>query len=91
MLKLKENRVRQMDLFGEALSILDSRKLYEAIDAINGKYGKHTVYLGSSFAANHFAQHLGERGDIPQRKQELFKGETKRRRLKIPMFMGDVR
>jgi DNA polymerase-4/DNA polymerase V len=91
MLKLKENKIRQMDLFGEALSILDSRKLYETIDAINGKYGKHAVYLGSSFAANHFAQHLGERGDIPQRKQETFRGETKRKRLAIPMFMGEMK
>ena len=41
-----------MDLFGEALSDLESKKLYEAVDAINAKYGKHKVYLGSSFAAN---------------------------------------
>lgn len=90
MLKLKENRVRQPDLFGETASILQSRKFYETIDAINAKYGKHAIYLATSYAANHFAQHLGERGDIPQRKRELFKGETDRKRLRIPMFMGKV-
>jgi hypothetical protein len=38
-----------------------------------------------------FAQHLGERGDIPKRKESLLKGETARKRLGIPMFMGTVR
>ena len=80
-----------MDLFGETLSILNSKKLYETVDAINEKYGKHEVYLGSSFAANHFAQHLGRAGRYPERKEALFKGETKRKRLAIPMFMGEVR
>jgi hypothetical protein len=37
-----------------------------------------------------FAQHLGERGDTPQCKESLLKGETARKRLAIPMFMGTV-
>jgi DNA polymerase-4/DNA polymerase V len=90
MLKLKENVIKQMDLFGEALSILQSKKLYEVVDAINDKYGKHKIYLGSSSMANNFSQHLGERGDVAERKENMFKGETKRKRLAIPMFMGDV-
>ena len=36
------------------------------------------------------AQHDGERGDLPERQQVLLPGETPRRRLGIPMFMGDV-
>ena len=90
MLKLRENIITQPDLFGETLSVLNSKKLYDAVDQINEKYGKHKIYLGSSYQANHFAQHLGERGDIPQRKDNLFKGETKRKRLKIPMFLGEM-
>jgi len=90
MLKLRENIIKQPDLFGETLSVLNSKKLYDAVDQINEKYGKHKIYLGSSYQANHFAQHLGERGDIPQRKDNLFKGETKRKRLKIPMFLGEM-
>lgn len=90
MTGLKENVVKQMDLFGEALSVLNSKKLYEAVDQINEKFGKHKVYLASSFAANTFSQHLGERGDTPERKEVLFKGESKRKRLAIPMFMGEV-
>ena len=80
-----------MDLFGETLSVLNSKKLYEAVDEINEKYGKHKVYLGSSFAANTFSQHLGERGDMPQRKERTYSKERpKRKRLGIPMFMGEV-
>jgi DNA polymerase IV len=90
MTGLKENVVKQMDLFGETLSVLNSKKLYEAVDQINEKFGKHKVYLASSFAANTFSQHLGERGDAPLRKGILFKGETKRKRLAIPMFLGEV-
>lgn len=60
------------------------------MDEVRRKYGKHTLYLGSSFLANAFGQHLGERGDIPKRKETLFKGETKRKRLGIPVFNADV-
>ena len=57
---------------------------------MRAKYGKHTLYLGASHQANRFAQHLGERGDIPKRKGALLKGESARKRLGIPMFMGTV-
>jgi len=67
------------------------KRLYESVDELRKRYGKHTLYLGSSYYANKFAQHLGERGDIPERKETLFKGETKRRRLGIPVFLGEVR
>jgi len=90
LLKLEEYKTIQPDLFGAALKIEDMEKLYENVDMVNRKFGKHTVFLGSSFWANKFSQHLGERGDIPKRKQNLLKGETTRKRLGIPMFMGEV-
>jgi hypothetical protein len=31
-------------------------------------------------------QHEGERGDTPERKNELFKGENKRQRLGLPVL-----
>jgi hypothetical protein len=36
------------------------------------------------------AQHEGERGMLPQRTQNLLKGETARKRLGIPMLTDDV-
>jgi len=90
LLKLQEDTVPQMDLFGEAFRIEKIKKLYESLDAMRQKYGKHTLFIGSSFHAHRYAQHAGERGDLSERKKELFKGETARRRLGIPMFSGEV-
>jgi len=89
LLGLEEDKVSQLDLFGEALKMTEMKKLYEAVDAVNKKYGKHKIFLGSSFLANKYSQHLGVRGDIPERKENMFLGETKRRRLGIPMFSGE--
>jgi hypothetical protein len=60
------------------------------VDTLRAKYGKHTLFLGASFLAHLEAQHDGERGHVPERRQELLPGETARKRLGIPMFMGEV-
>jgi DNA polymerase IV len=88
--KLEEDKNKQLDLFGEAARSEGMKRLFAGVDKMNGKFGKHTIYLGSSFLANKFAQHLGDRGDTPQRKNLLAKGESKRKRLAIPMFVGNV-
>jgi hypothetical protein len=66
------------------------RQVYTAVDALNHKYGKYTVYWGSSFPdmihARH--EHEGERGDVPERQRTRLKGETARRRLGLP-FLGE--
>jgi hypothetical protein len=64
--------------------------VYEAIDQLDAKYGKYTVFLGSSFAAIQGNQHAGDRAELPRRRQMLLKGEGKRKRLGIPM-LGEVR
>ena len=90
LVKLGEDKIVQLDLFGEAVHIEKTGRVYAAIDALRQKYGKHTVYLGSSLAAHQFAQHLGDRGDEPERRRKLLKGETERKRLGIPMYMGKL-
>ncbi len=87
---LADNTVIQPDLFGVSLEIERAAEVYKAIDTIRMKYGKHTIFLGSSFLAHQHKQHEGERGDAPQRTRLLLKGEAKRKRLGIPMFMGNV-
>jgi len=69
---------------------MEMKKLYQSVDKINEKYGKHTVFLGTSFNAHEHPQHEKERGDQPERKKLLLKGENKRQRIGIPMFMGKV-
>lgn len=79
----------QLDLFGERQKLEEVRGIYSQIDVLSQKYGKHAVFLGSSFTAMTHAAHLSERGDTPERTKNLFTGETTRRRLGLPM-LGEV-
>lgn len=90
LFNLEEDKIKQLDLFNEVLKAEGMKKLYKSIDEINEKFGKHTVFLGTSFMAHEKPQHLKERGDQPERKNLTFKGETKRQRIGIPMFVGVV-
>ena len=90
LLKLTEAYYGQLDLFGEAIRMQKMSNLYECVDTLRAKYGKHTLFLGASFLAHLEAQHAGERGHAPDRTEQLLPGETARKRLGIPMFMGNV-
>src|SRR5262252_10573369 len=90
LLKLTEAYYGQLDLFGEAIRMQRLSNLYESVDTLREKYGKHTVFLGASFLAHQSAQHDGERRHLPERKQQLLPGETACKRLGIPMFLGEV-
>ena len=83
---LLSQKDRQFDLFEDTTKIEKLTRIYQALDKISQKYGKHTIQHGSSLPTKLQAQHEGERGDIPVRKKELFKGETKRQRLGLPML-----
>jgi DNA polymerase-4/DNA polymerase V len=73
-------------LFDDTAKIGKMAKIYESIDEISRKYGKHTIQHGASLPAKLQAQHEGERGDVPVRKNALFKGENKRQRLRLPLL-----
>ena len=88
--KLTEAYYGQLDLFGEAIRMQRLSNLYECGDSLREKYGKHTVFLGASFLAHQSAQHEGERGHLSDRRLEPLPGETTRKRLGIPMFLGEV-
>lgn len=90
LFKLEEDKIKQLDLFNEVLKAEEMKKLYQSIDDLNEKFGKHTVFLGTSFMANDQPQHIKERGDQPERKNLTFKGESKRQRIDIPMFVGTM-
>jgi hypothetical protein len=61
-------------------------RIYECVDELSKKYGKHALQHGASLPTKLQAQHEGERGDIPVRKDNLFKGENKRQRLGLPVL-----
>lgn len=84
--ELKEQGNTQLDLFGAAKKSEAAELVFKSVDEMAMKYGKHVVYLGTSFAAMHHSAHSGERGDAAIRTKMLFKGETARRRLAVPLL-----
>lgn len=90
LLKLREDVDTQPDLFGAHTGIERMRQVYAGVDAVKNKYGKHTLFLGSSFKAHVHAQHAGDRGDLALRKKITFKGESSRKRLGVPLSLGTL-
>jgi len=76
----------QHTLFDDTARIEKMAKIYSAVDQLSEKFGKYTVHHAASLPTKLQAQHEGERGDVPKRKADLFKGENKRQRLGLPML-----
>lgn len=81
----------QYSLFDSTVKIEKLTRVYEAIDSMAERFGKHTVHLGGSLEAHHIPQHVKDRGDIPARKQNRLKGETARQHLTIPMLLHKLK
>lgn len=86
LINLAEEGTAQLDIFGLVNKSEGIKRVFENTDKLAARYGKHVVFLGSSFEAMKFSSHLGERGDVSERSKTLFRGESKRRRLAIPML-----
>jgi DNA polymerase-4/DNA polymerase V len=76
----------QPDLFGSTLDLEKWRRVYATVDALDNKYGKHTVFLSTTLNALRRKVGAGERGDTPHTARDLFKGENSRQRLGMPML-----
>lgn len=87
LMDLVENTSCQADLFNEVIMAEKISKIFGSVDGISRRYGKHTLFLGSSFEAMNKAQHAGDRQLAADRKDDLFKGETARKRIAIP-YLG---
>lgn len=61
-------------------------RLYSSVDSLSAKFGKHMVQHAASLPTRLQSQHEGDRGDVPQRKTDLFRGENRRQRLGLPML-----
>jgi DNA polymerase-4/DNA polymerase V len=82
---MPEDRI-QHTLFDNTVRIEKMLKIYSAVDKLSEKFGKHTVQHASSLPAKLQSQHEGQRGDVPQRRADLFKGENRRQRLGMPVL-----
>lgn len=84
--ELQSDREIQRDLFEDPCLIQEQKELSKVIDRANAAYGKHALHLGATDCLRKFSQHLGDRGDIAERKLRLLPGETFRKRLSIPVW-----
>ena len=82
---MPEDKV-QRTLFDDNVKIEKMSKIYSAVDSLSKKFGKHTVQHGCSLPTKSQSQHEGERGDVPQRKLNILKGENNRQRLGLPVL-----
>lgn len=83
---LEIEKETQYDLFEDTCHIKALREISRVIDEVNLVYGKHALHLGSTDCLNKFNQHLGDRGDLASRKNNLLKGENFRQRIRIPLW-----
>jgi DNA polymerase-4/DNA polymerase V len=90
LMELDHTNATTIDLFGGTNQIEKTTKILEAVDGLDARFGKHTVFLGSSFKAMTSSGHSGDRGEASERRTKLLKGENERQRLGIPI-LGDVR
>ena len=74
----------QYTLFESPVRAEKVRLLYGAVDALRGKYGKHSLHLGGSHAID--VRGKGRRGEPTARQQTTLLGETKRRHLGLPII-----
>lgn len=81
----------QMNLFETPLVLEQHRELFASMDELDKKYGKHTVFLGSSFLAQRVSQHQNYRGDIPVAKKMREGTIYKRKFVNLPFLLGDVK
>lgn len=92
--KIEADGDLQLDLFEDPLRVVQMRRLAQAIDEINGVYGKHTIHAatGLVLGKNQRKNRLDEEGraTLPQRKRELLPGETFRQRIDMPLWQVRV-
>ena len=80
---IEEDSAMQYDLFKTPERIEQFRRLGGAIDGINSRMGKHTVFLASGLNLN-AAPGNRERDEPCWRRKNLLAGETRRKRIAIP-------
>lgn len=83
--RLEDDRCGQIDLFDDVQAMERVRRLGEVLEAVNGRFGKHRLFLGTGLYLNG-AGEQGERDQPCWRKVTLLPGETRRRRIGIPML-----
>jgi DNA polymerase IV len=85
---LEDDRVEQFELFENRPRIEAMRRLMQAVDEVNGHFGKQTVRAAAALPLDGKAPM--ERDVPPARRAEPLPGETAKRRLAIPRMTVTV-
>jgi len=83
---LEADKEIQGELFEDPVKIRVLRQISECVDRVNARHGKHALHMASTSYLNPYTQHFSDRGDLAKRKINLFKGETFRQRIGIPVW-----
>ena len=86
LFKLESHQTCQLDIFGGVVKTQKFKKVFGALELVNQKYGKHTIFLASSLKAMHSDTRINNRKISSERRQNLFFDETDRKHLAIPML-----
>jgi DNA polymerase-4/DNA polymerase V len=89
LLKLCDAQAIQLDLFGSVMQSQGLKHVFDSVDEISERYGKHSIFLGSSMDAMKYRPREGERGGPSTVIAPRFVGETARRRVGTA-FLGEV-
>lgn len=88
LVDLQPDDAIQMNLFEQPVKIDALEHIYASVDQLAKKYGKHTVFLGSSMAAHTTGQHQHYRGAVPEAKQKRANQIHKRKFVNLPLLLG---
>jgi len=88
LFELGEPSPSQFTLFEDPKRALDNEKLFEAVDEVADRFGKHSVFFAD--CARLGRQHAGDRGEMSQRKTDILGGETFRQHLGLPLLRYEL-
>jgi DNA polymerase-4/DNA polymerase V len=81
---LESDRSEQYELFEDRLQIESLRRMTEAVDDLNRKFGKYTVSSGTALFLKNKPE--SPRDARPARRDTTLRGETARQRVAIPRW-----
>ena len=84
LMELTKDANIQYTLFEDVLKADRVHDIYQVMDEVSERYGKHSLHLGASHLIEVFGR--GKRGEPTAREKTRFPGETKRRHLSIPIL-----
>ncbi len=94
LMAIGDASARTDDLFGDSVALDGARKIYAVIDRAARKFGRHAVFLGSSWKAEHRfgapKRRKGVRGSREEHIRDAKSAMKEYRKIGIP-FLGIVR